>query len=122
MALDCVHLLGDAPEDGGGIARACAHFEHLVAGLDLGEVDHAGDDIGLGDSLARLDGQGPVLVRELLQMLRHEGLARHLAHGSKHKRIIDATGNQVPRNHNGAVPGVPIFALFAPGAECDHAK
>ena len=25
----------------------------------------------------------------------------------------DATGGQVPRNHNGAVPGVPVFALFA---------
>ena len=122
MALDCVHLPGDAPEDGHGIARACAHFEHLVAGLDLGELDHAGDDIGLGDSLARLDGQGPVLVREFLQMLRHEGLARHLAHGGKHKRISDAAGGQVPRDHDGAVPGVPAFALFALGGECDHAE
>jgi hypothetical protein len=37
--------------------------------------------------------------------------AGHLAHSGKHKRIVNAAVDQVPRNHNGAVLGVPVFAL-----------
>ena len=50
----------------------------------LGELDHARDDVRLRDGLPRLDGQRRILIGEFLQMLRHEGLARHRAHGGKH--------------------------------------
>ena len=55
VALDGEHLARHAAHHRRRIARAGADLEHLVAWLDLGKLEHAGDDIGLGDGLPRLD-------------------------------------------------------------------
>ena len=38
------HLRPELVEDGGGIAAAAGHIEHLLAGLDLEGLDHTGED------------------------------------------------------------------------------
>ena len=115
MALDGVDLARDAAEHGGGIARTGAHFEHLVARLELQQLDHAGDDVRLGNGLARLDRQRRVLVGELGEMLRHERLARHFAHGGEHQRIDDAARPKVPRHHDRPVARVGVVTALKLG-------
>ena len=57
VALDGEHFVGHAAHHRRGVAGASADLEHLVAGLDLGELEHARDDIGLRDGLPRFDGE-----------------------------------------------------------------
>ncbi len=111
VALDGVDLVGDAAEHGRGIAGPCADLENLIAGLNFGEFEHAGDDIRLRDGLAGLDGERGVLIGELLQGLGDEGFARHLAHGGKRIGVGDAAGLKMPRHHDGAVPGMLVVAV-----------
>ena len=118
VSLDGEHLVGHAAHDRRGVARSGADLEHRVAWLDLGKLDHAGDDIRLRDGLARLDGQRRILVDELLEMLRHEGLARHRAHGFKQERIVNAARLEMPLDHDGTVAGIGAVEDF--GALQDH--
>ena len=55
-------------------------------------------------------GSAEVLIGEVRQMLRHERLARHRAHGREHQRIADAARRKMPRHHDGAVAGMPVGA------------
>ena len=50
-----------------------------------------------------LDGQRRILVDELLEVLRHEALARHGAHGFKQQRIVNAARLEMPLDHEGTV-------------------
>ena len=121
VALDGIDLARDAAQHGGGIARAGAHFEHLVAGIELEQLDHAGDDVGLGDGLPRLDRQRRILIGELRQVLRHERLARHLAHGGEHQRVGDAARLKMPRHHDRPVARVAVVAVLELGMGGCHA-
>jgi hypothetical protein len=58
VPLDGIDFVDDAAEHGGGVAGTRAHFQHLVGGLELQKLDHAGDDIRLRDGLTGLDGKG----------------------------------------------------------------
>ena len=53
-------------------------------------------------------GSARILVGELLQGLRHECLARHLAHGAEHQGIENAARLEMPRHHKGAVARVHV--------------
>jgi hypothetical protein len=68
--------------------------------LDLGKFQHARDDVGLRDGLPGLDRQRGILIGEFLQMLGHEGLARHGAHGGKQQRIVNAAGAEMAGDHH----------------------
>ena len=101
-------MSGDAAHHRRRVAGAGADLQHLVAGAELGELDHAGDDVGLGNGLPGLDGERGILVSELGQWPGHEGLARDFAHGREHVGIGDAAGFEMPRHHEGAVAGVDV--------------
>ncbi len=92
VTLDGEHPVRHAAHHRRGVARSGADLEHGVAGLDLGKLEHARHDVGLGDGLPRLDRECGVLIGEFLQMLGHEGLARHLPHRREQQRIGDAAG------------------------------
>ena len=120
VALDGEHLAGDAAQHRRRVARAGADLEHRVGGPKLQQLDHAGDDIRLRDGLPGLDGQRRILIGEIRQMLRHERLARHRAHGRKHQRIADAARRQMPRHHDGAVARMPVGASGELGGGGGH--
>ena len=122
MPLDRVNLAGDAAQHRRRVAGAGANLEHLVGGFQLQQLDHAGDDVRLRDGLPGLDGERRILIGEVRQMLRHERLARHGAHGRKHQRIANAARRQMPRHHDGAVAGVPVGAIGGLGVEGGHAS
>ena len=63
-------------------------------------------------------GSAEVLVDKFLKMLRHEGLARHGAHGGKQQGIVDAARLQVTFDHEGPVAGIGAVQDF--GALCGH--
>ena len=67
VPLDGIDLVGDAAQHGRGIAGARSNFEHFVGWLELKKLDHARDDVRLGDGLAGLDGKRRVLVGEFLK-------------------------------------------------------
>jgi hypothetical protein len=121
MALDGVDLARDPAQDRGGIARARADFEHLVAGLKFEQLDHAGDDVRLRDGLAGLDRQRRILVGKLGEMLRYEGLSRHFAHRGEDQRIGDAARLKMPRHHDRPVARVPVLTVNQLGLGGCHA-
>ena len=47
MPLNGKNVGGDAAHDSGGIAGARANLEHAIIGTELGQLDHARDDVGL---------------------------------------------------------------------------
>ena len=59
-----------------------------------------------------LDGQRRILVDELLEMLRHEGLARYRAHGFKQERIVNAARLKMPLDHEGTVACIAAVQDF----------
>jgi hypothetical protein len=122
VALYRVDLASDAAHHRRRIARARADLEHLVAWLELEQLDHAGDDVRLRDGLPRLDGQSRILVGEFLQRVGHEGLARDPAHGGKHKRIGDAARFEMVRDHDGAVARMLVLRRGRSGGGKSHAK
>ena len=95
--------IADAREQGGGIARSGPDFEHAVARLDLGRLDHAGDDIGLRDRLPFADRQGAVVVGELGQIVRHEAFARDFAESPQDVVAGDTAGAQLAPHHGFAL-------------------
>ncbi len=109
MTFDGIDLVRHPAHHRRGIARARADLEHRVAGLDLGQLDHAGDNIGLRDGLPRLDRQRRIFIGEFLQMLGDESFARHCAHGSKEQRIGDAAGAKVARDHDSPVADISVI-------------
>ena len=115
VALDGVDLARNAAQHRGGIAGTGAHFEHLVAGLELEQLDHAGDDIGLRDGLARLDRQRRVLIGEFREVLRNERLARDFAHGGKHQLVGDAARLKVARHHDRPLVRMPVIVALRLG-------
>src|SRR5262249_5351122 len=94
------------------VARAGADLEYSIAGLDLGKLQHARDDIGLRDGLPSLDRQRRVLIGEFPEVLGHEGLARHRAYGGEQQGIVDAARLQVPFDHDGSVAGIGTVQNF----------
>ena len=90
VALDRVDAARDPREHGGGVAGAGADLEHGFAARELQRLRHQRDDVGLRDRLAFLDRQRRVLVGELVQSRRQEGLARDVAHGVEHERVAHA--------------------------------
>ncbi len=121
MPLDSAHAARDPAHHRGRVAGARANFEHVVARLNLGKLDHACDDIRLRDGLPRLDGKRRILVGEFLQRPRHEGLARHLAHGFEDVVIGDAARLQMPRDHDLAIGGAGIVLGVGVAGRYSHA-
>ena len=111
MSLDRDHLPGDPGEDGRGIAGAGPDLEHMAAGRHPRRRDHQRDDIRLGDGLARLDRQRPVLIGELAHRRGDEGLARHLPHGGEQRRIAQAPAGDLLLHHR-----------FPQGREIGHGR
>jgi len=55
-SLDGVDLSGEAGQDCGLIAAACADFQDAVSALDIEMLSHESDNVGLADGLAVADG------------------------------------------------------------------
>ena len=66
------------------IARPGAELEGDVVGLRRQQIGHQRDDVGLRDGLPVADGERPVQVAHVLQIRRHEEMARHAAHRLHH--------------------------------------
>ena len=54
------HILAQAREQGGHVARAGADLQHALMGLQLQVVGHAGINLGGQHAMAALDGKGIV--------------------------------------------------------------
>jgi len=101
--LDGEHGARDLVENRRLIARAGADLEHALAALESRGLGHERHDVGLRDGLVVADGQGRVAIGGVAQLLRHELVARHGAHGREHERILHAASHDLLRDH--AVPG-----------------
>ena len=99
MPLDRVHLSRDARQHRRGVARAGADLQHALAAFQLERLDHVGNDVRLRDGLAFADRQRRVGVGEFLHLLADERLARHLAHGTRHRVGAHAALEDLVRHH-----------------------
>ncbi len=120
MALDGKDLAGDAAQRRRRVARTGSHLEHLVGGLEFEQLDHARDNVRLRDGLPGLDGERRILIGEVCEMLCHEGLARHCAHGRKHQRIADPAPGEMPSHHNRPVARVGVGLFGEVGSTGGH--
>mmetsp|Transcript_23674 Transcript_23674/g.42179 ORF Transcript_23674/g.42179 Transcript_23674/m.42179 type:complete len:642 (+) Transcript_23674:690-2615(+) len=86
----------DAPgqfrQNRGLIARAGAHFEHLVAGADVQRLGHQTHNRGLADGLATGDGQGHILVGPFRKKPTNKGASVDLFHGLQHPFVRHPLG------------------------------
>jgi hypothetical protein len=73
----------------------------------------------LRDGLPGLDRQRGILIGEFPEMLGDESLARHRAHGGKQQGIGDATGLQMPFDHEGTVTNIRAVQYFG---VCGHGQ
>jgi hypothetical protein len=89
-ALQRPHLAGQPGEQRRLIAVARAHLEHALAAPERERLDHARDERRLGGDQVVRDRQRDVQVRAGGALGRHEGGARHLAHGAQHALVAHA--------------------------------
>src|SRR3954447_7150118 len=99
QALNRVHIGGDLRQHCGGVTGTGADLEDFFAALEHQGFCHEGDNVGLGNGLARANRERRVFVSEFAQTLRHEQLSRHLAHGVKHEFIADTARGYVLLDH-----------------------
>ncbi len=57
-------------QKGGGPSRAAADIQNGVLLFELQQLHHESDGVGLGDRLSSADGEGIVLIGQLLQIIR----------------------------------------------------
>ena len=69
------------------------------AGVELGELGHQRDDVGLRDRLAAPDRQRTVVVGSRAVALGHEQMPRHGPHGAENDRIRDAAEDDLILDH-----------------------
>ena len=126
VALDRVHAARQPAQHGGGVARAGAHFQHAIIGADVGGLGHQRHDVGLRHRLACFDRHRRIVVGVAAQVLGHEPLARHLAHGVQHAHVGDAAARELVLDHLDALAvgvghGRVLRAVRrAAGAACDR--
>jgi hypothetical protein len=120
VPLDGIDLIGNAPHHRRRIAGPGADLEHIIAGPQFGQLDHAGNDIRLGDSLPGLDRERRVFVGELGQRLRHESLAWDLAHGPKHLGIGNTARPKMTRDHESSIAREAVVLLGMFRICCRH--
>src|SRR5437868_794705 len=99
QALNRVHIGGDLRQYRGGVTGTGADLEDFFAALEHQGFCHEGDDVGLGNGLALANRERRIFVSEFAQLLRHEQLSRHLAHGIKDELIADAARGYVLLDH-----------------------
>ena len=85
--LDGVDLCGQLREHRRLISRAGADLEGAPAWLDLEQVGHERNDVGLRDGLAVTDGQGAVRVGGGARLLGNELVPRHPFDRSHHRGV-----------------------------------
>ena len=105
VTLDCIDLVRDPTQDGGGVARASPDLQDPVARPGLGSLDHQRDDICLRDRLPFGNREGAVLVGEFRETRRDEFFARHLAHRLQHARVAHAAAGDLTSHHPLTVRG-----------------
>ena len=81
------------------LAHGAAIAEWLNDKALNGRLDHQRDDVGLADRLFLAERQRAVLVGEFAQAIRHERLARHLAHRGEHVPVADPARFQLAVHH-----------------------
>jgi hypothetical protein len=69
------------------VAEAGADLEHLPAGLDVEQVGHQRHHERLGYGLVAADRQRAVGVGQVLELGRHEVVARHFGHRGEHPAV-----------------------------------
>ena len=99
ILLDGENLRNYLREDRCAIAGAGSNFERAIARTRRDCLDHQGNDVRLGDSLAALDWQRRIEVRELRQMRGDEELPRNLAHGVEQSGIANSARRNLIANH-----------------------
>ncbi len=72
------------------VAASGADLQHHAFLLYAGELGHQGHDERLADCLLPTDRQGAVEVGVFADFLRHEQMARYIAHRLKHEWVGDA--------------------------------
>src|SRR5437867_2080698 len=83
----------------GLIAGAGADLEDLFLTVQLEELRHEPDDVGLGDGLLFADRQRMVAVRAVLQRLLDEEMARDPAHRGEHALVGDTAARELLLDH-----------------------
>ena len=111
MPLYGVDMRSDGAHDRRRVARAGSYFEYFVAGTNLGELNHARDNVRLRDCLPGLDGKRGIFVGKFTERRRHERLTRNFAHGSEHVWIHDTARLEMAGDHKGTVAGVDIGSV-----------
>lgn len=99
LALDGEDLGSHLREHRRGVAGTRADLEHAVAGLHVASVEHRRDDVRLRDGLPAFDWKRRIVVGELGESRRDEGLPRDGLHSPEHVRILDVAARDLRGHH-----------------------
>src|ERR1700730_12129408 len=106
MTLDCIDAGRDPADHSRRVARARTYFQHPIAGLQLGSLDHQRDHVGLGDGLVRANRQWAIVVGKLLEAGVDELFAGNLPKGLKDTGVADSPAGDLNVHHSFASTSV----------------
>src|SRR5947209_4719847 len=96
------------------VSRSRANLQHLFAAAQVEQLDHPRHDVRLRDRLSFADGERAGAVRLRGDDLRHEAVARHLAHRLQDPVIGDPARRDMAVDHERAL--MRELALLRRGA------
>ena len=99
VALDGVNLASPAAQNAGLVTRAGADLQHAFVAIQLQQIGHQRDNVGLRNGLPDADRQRAVFIGIRPIFLAQELMAGQAAEGFQHARGKNAAPFDLPAHH-----------------------